>query len=67
MTILKQCPCGKVPNSLTVFDGNQGCKYHYVMPDCCNEWFIEFRAQYLDIDQCMDIAIKAWNETTRGK
>lgn len=65
---IKQCPCGKIPASLGITDACQGGKWAYAVPDCCGEWTIEFRTSYLDLhsEECMDLAIEAWNEAPRG-
>jgi hypothetical protein len=63
---LKPCPCGKTPESLGLADN--GAKWAYAYGDCCSEWHIEFRTQYheLDTDACMELAIVAWNESSRS-
>lgn len=65
---LKPCPCGKTPDRLGISDGGQGGKYHFVAGDCCSEWMIEFRANYkpLESDECMALAIAAWNASPRA-
>ncbi len=63
---LKPCPCGQTPESLGLADN--GAKWAYAYGDCCSEWHIEFRTQYheLDTDACMELAIEAWNESSRS-
>ena len=63
----KLCPCGKRPNKLHITDAGQGSKWANVMGDCCREWMIEFRTSYyaLDSDECIKLAIEAWNEAPR--
>jgi hypothetical protein len=65
--VLKQCPCGQTPNHIDISDAGQGGKYASVMGDCCGEWEIEFRTQYnpMDSDECMELAINAWNDAPR--
>ena len=67
MNDLKQCPCGKTPDDLGVVDAGQGSKWAYAVPSCCGEWTIEFRTDYnyLHSGECMELAIKAWNEAPR--
>ncbi len=65
-TQLKSCPCGQTPKKL--FISENGSKWAYACGDCCNEWHIEFRTFYkpIDSDECMKLAIEAWNITSRG-
>ena len=67
MESLKPCPCGQTPKQLFIADN--GSKWAYTYGDCCNEWHIEFRTFYnpIDSDECMDLAVEAWNHATRGK
>ena len=68
MSKLKPCPCGQIPDSLNIYDANQSGKYAFVQGNCCGEWLIEFRTDYepLDSEKCMESAIQAWNDTSRG-
>ena len=67
MNDLEYCPCGKQPNELNITDAGQGGKWANVSGDCCGEWQIEFRANYRsrDTNECMRLAIIAWNEAPR--
>ena len=69
MSKLKHCPCGEIPQSLDVCDAGQGGKWAYVYGSYCNEWHIEFKTQYHDLgsNECMELAIEAWNEATRNQ
>jgi len=64
---MKKCPCGKHPTELVVVDAGQGSKWAFVYGDCCGEWHIEFRTMYHDLDsnECMALALDAWNEAPR--
>lgn len=64
---LEPCPCGNVPKSLFIQPGDT-CKYAWVSGNCCGDWNIEFRTDYkeLNSEECMDIAIRAWNDAKRG-
>ena len=64
---LKKCPCGETPMELHISDAGQGGKWATVSGACCDEWMIEFRTNYhdLDTDECMDLAIDAWNGAAR--
>jgi len=66
-TPLKPCPCGKVPTELNITDAGQGGKWAYACGDCCGEWNVEFRTQYLDLDSeaCKRIARDEWNGAPR--
>lgn len=66
--MLKKCPCGYFPRELIINDAGQGGKYAFVSGDCCDEWLTEFRSDYKDLNsqECMDLAIKAWNNAPRG-
>jgi hypothetical protein len=63
---LLPCPCGKTPQSLNIISLNQS-KWGRVSGNCCGEWEIEFRQQYLEIDseECKALAIEAWNSAPR--
>lgn len=65
---LKPCPCGETPTSLTICDAGQGGKWAFVYGDCCCEWHVEFRTQYLSLgsDECMELGIKEWNNAPRA-
>jgi len=67
MTI-KPCPCGKTPAEIAVYDLNQGGKWAAAVPDCCGEWMIEFRTNYLNAesDECKQLALDAWNDAPRN-
>ena len=65
MVKLKSCPCGETPKSLLLVDN--GVKWAYATGNCCNEWHVEFRTRYnkLESDECMALAVEAWNLATR--
>lgn len=65
---LKPCPCGKTPKKVYVEEG-QSCKWAMVYGDCCGEWNVEFRTQYLKIgsEELHKFAVEEWNEAPRGK
>jgi len=69
MSDLLSCPCGKTPKELFIADAGQGGKWAYVYGDCCSVWEIEFRTEYygLDSNECMKLAIEAWNDAPRTK
>lgn len=62
----KPCPCGKTPVKLILYPSHT-TKYATAAGNCCSEWFIEFNTGYndLDTDECMELAIEAWNNSTR--
>ena len=66
--VIKPCPCGKTPEKLYIHDTGQGGKWANANGDCCGEWEIEFRTDYLDYgsDECMALAIAAWNAAPRA-
>ena len=66
--VIKPCPCGKTPEQLLIYDQGHGGKWGHVSGGCCGEWEIEFRANYLDYesDECMQLAIAAWNAAPRA-
>ncbi len=64
---LKPCPCGETPSKLHITGNGQGYKWADATGDCCGEWSIEFRTQYLahGSPECMELAIEAWNGAPR--
>ena len=66
--VLAACPCGQTPTDVHIMDGGQGGKWAFVMPNCCDEWSIEFRTNYAAIhtDECKRLAIEAWNAAPRA-
>ena len=68
MKKLAICPCGQIPKKLFITDNGQGMKWASVYGSCCGEWEIEFRTHYkpFDSDECMELAIDAWNDATRS-
>jgi hypothetical protein len=68
MNDLARCPCGAIPEALSIYDGGQGGKWHYVVGNCCGEWMIEFRASYhaIDSDACKALAAAGWNAAKRA-
>ncbi len=66
---LKPCPCGKIPTELHISDAGQGGKWANVCGNCCDEWMLEFRTDYnnLDSDECMKLAVDWWNDAGRGE
>lgn len=66
MEKLKPCPCGKTPETLLLVDN--GSEWAYACGSCCNEWHIEFRTFYkeLDSNECMALAVEAWNLANRN-
>ena len=68
MKDLKDCPCGKTPKNLIITGAGQGGKWAYVGGDCCEDWEIEFRTGYnnLESDECKIFAKDSWNEAKRA-
>jgi len=68
MTELKPCPCGQTPTKLVLLDSIDGSKYAYAYGDCCGEWYIYFRRNYINIDsiECIALAAAKWNRASRG-
>ncbi len=66
---LAACPCGKVPTSLHIKLSGEGYKYAIASPDCCGDWLIEFRADYLpfDSEECQRRAREEWNAAPRSE
>lgn len=67
---IKRCPCGEYPNSLfinqaTPSDTYNGSKYSYVSGNCCGEWEVEFRSNYLEGAALYSVAKDAWNKIKR--
>ena len=65
---LAKCACGKNPTDVSIYDATQGGKWANVQGNCCGEWMIEFRTNYLalDSDECKELAIAAWNDADRS-
>ena len=66
MTGLKPCPCGSTPGKVGAYCENAGGKWAFVIPDCCGEWHIEFRANYKEGDELQKLAENAWNTAPRA-
>jgi hypothetical protein len=70
MSELLPCPCGKTPTALNLYAGHVAGKYACASGNCCDEWFVEFRANYMQLawdGALKDIATKAWNESPRAQ
>ena len=69
MSELKPCPCGKIPETLAIETAYDRDKWGYVCGDCCGQWEIEFKTNYLshgDPD-LQKIAANAWNSAPRAQ
>lgn len=66
LTCLLACPCGAVPEALGIEEGSS-CKWAFTYGDCCNDWHVEFRTHYKEVNtpECMELAIEAWNQAQR--
>jgi hypothetical protein len=65
---LKKCPCGQVPEDLTLCSG--ACtSWGYAAGNCCNEWSIEFRLGTARIDspEASALARAAWDQAPRRR
>jgi len=65
---IKPCPCGKTPIELYVVDSGQDVRWAQAYANCCGEWIIDFgtKSSPLDSEECMEYALKAWNDAPRG-
>ncbi len=65
----KPCPCGEVPTTLVTSALFSASKWEYVYGDCCGEWEIEYKANYVDplSEEGIELARKAWNSAKRGE
>lgn len=65
---LAACPCGQTPTDVHIMDAAQGGKWAFVLPNCCDEWTIEFRTNYaaLHTTECKRLAVEAWNSAPRA-
>jgi len=63
---LKPCPCGKVPERLSIMDGST---YRWRYVGCpCDEWWIEANVRYADRNDAEEIyskCVDAWNRAPR--
>ena len=68
MTDLKRCPCGKVPERVSITDQGSGSRYRVGIPNCCDEWMFEFRCDYQHqgTPEELTLAEDAWNNMPRG-
>ena len=64
---LNPCPCGQTPTKLDIIGENQA-KWSYVSGNCCGEWSIEFRANYMRMHdlKLIKLAVQAWNDAPRA-
>lgn len=64
---LKPCPCGKVPERLSIMDGST---YRWRYVGCpCDEWWIEASVRYADrndADAIYALCVDAWNAAPRS-
>lgn len=73
MTNLARCPCGEIPSSLFVMDGDT-YRTHVVSGTCCGEWSIDVKLPIeLSIRNAgpisperMEYLESAWNAAPRG-
>ena len=68
MATLEQCPCGAMPDDLSIY-ADYGDKWAIACAgNCCGEWEIEFRTLYNQqgSDELKALAIAAWNNAPRG-
>lgn len=67
MEKFKACPCGKIPTELEIYSEDPSDKWAYVSGDCCDQWVINFRKNYLFLDssECIELAGEAWNTAKR--
>jgi len=67
MSELKRCPCGEIPDQLSVAFNGQGAKWATASGDCCGFWEVEFRTEYesIESDKCNQFAQQAWNDAKR--
>lgn len=66
MTVLKKCPCGKIPTEIDHLFAGELFEYHAI-PDCCRQWEIRFmvKGSDFDIDNVNRQATEAWNTARR--
>jgi hypothetical protein len=64
MSELKQCPCGQTPSFL--IPDTEGTKYAFASGDCCNDWFIEARINYMSGDEAQKLLRESWNSAGRA-
>lgn len=73
MNELAPCPCGAIPECISVQENGQGWKYMLAVPSCCGEWLLEFHTHYKSGEELIELAERAWNsaprwcDTTRGQ
>ena len=68
MSELRECPCGRPIDDIIITENGLGGKWAWVSGNCCGEWSIEFRTNYLNInsDECRQLAVAAWNYAPRS-
>lgn len=64
---LLPCPCGKVPDHLSLSDNGQSGKWAQATCPDCGEWSIEFRTDYKPLSECQGRALEAWNAAPRAQ
>ena len=66
--LIKPCPCGQTPDKIIIQAEHQKPKFALAVPSCCEEWWIEYRNGYADIDSDAGKAnaLTAWNNAPRG-
>lgn len=65
MPELRPCPCGVIPESLSITEGTCS-KWAWCACGTCGEWSIEFRTGYTrDLNELQRLAAEAWNRSPR--
>lgn len=62
---LKQCPCGKVPERLTLVGQGNYQRWRYLTCPC-GDWEMEYRNNYSAGDDSYELAVQAWNNAARA-
>ena len=63
---LKDCPCGRNPETIGLYGWQPQQKWVIGYGSCCGEWMFEFRASYSkDEAEVLKLAEEAWNKLPR--
>ena len=65
MDVLTKCPCGETPTVIVVLENGHYGSCAFAVPDCCDEWAVQFNTEYQVGIALKPLAVRAWNKAKR--